>query len=208
MVDDETIRIAVFAIIMVFAIPLHEFGHALAADFCGDDVPALQGRVTMEPWAHWDLLGSILMALAIFFQLPLIGWGKPILTDPTHYRNGKWGRLLVASAGILVNLLLATIGAVVFRVMHLGQHSYSGSILDMFVLVNLSLAFFNLLPIPPLDGSKILFWFLPTNAAIKLEQRVQPISFLLLYALVFLAPQVVDIRVPANWMCQHFLGLS
>lgn len=185
--NDLLIEFTIFAVVMVFAIPLHELGHALAANYCGDDVPALQGRLTAEPWAHWDLIGSLFIGIGIFWNMPVIGWGKPVLTDPGHYRNGRRGLLLVASAGIIVNIALAVAGAAVYRGLHLASVSdpVFNQVCQTFVIVNLSLALFNLLPVPPLDGSKLLLGMLPRGLAVSLERNLQVIGILLLVLLVW-----------------------
>lgn len=180
-----------FVMVMALAVPLREFGRALAADYSGDDIPDLQGRLTVEPWAHWDLWGAILIALGIFVpNFAIFGWGKPVLTDPTHYRNGRWGRVLVAGVGIVVNLLLAGIGAAIFRGFGLaatgGDPAYR-DICHVFVLANISLAIFNLIPIPPLDGARFVVWLAPVRAGIWYERFMQGKGIILLYLIVFLA---------------------
>ncbi|MDQ2731510.1 MAG: site-2 protease family protein [Armatimonadota bacterium] len=199
--DDATVQqIVIFVLVIVFALPLHEFGHALAADLCGDDVPALQGRVTMEPWAHWDPIGTLLIAVGIFGNgIAPIGWGKPVQTDPSHYRNGRLGWLLVASAGILVNILLALIGAGLYHLFH--TDPFFTQLLQTFVLINLSLAVFNLLPIPPLDGSKILLWALPAPLAVRYEQAIQGVGILLIICVAVFAKGVI--WVPVSWLMHH-----
>ena len=192
--NDLLVKFTIFVIVMVFSIPLHELGHAAAAHYSGDDIPGLQGRLTAEPWAHWDFIGSALIAIGVFFGAPVLGWGKPVQTDPAHYRNGRRGRLLVASAGILVNLLLAVIGALVYRGLHLAAVAdpVFNEICRYFVLINLSLAFFNLLPVPPLDGSKIVLWLLPRELALKTERQLQAVGIMLLFLVVWQGGSLLD----------------
>jgi Zn-dependent protease len=197
---DLSYNIVIFVIVMVISIPLHEFGHALAADWCGDDVPAMQGRVTVEPWAHWDPLGTLLIAVAIFGNMSVLGWGKPVITDPTHYRNGRRGWMLVSVAGILVNLALALIGTAVYRGFHLGAPGadpFYQMVGAMFVSINVGLACFNLIPIPPLDGSKIVMGLLPMDAAFKFENAFRGQGMILLFIVVFVGSQVLNVPVLA-----------
>ena len=148
-------------VILLFAFPLHELAHAITADRLGDPTPRSQGRLTLNPLAHLDLLGSILLFVSFF------GWAKPVYTNPRYFRNGpRAGTAIVALAGPLMNLLLAIIGSLLLRVLVMVEPS--GGVLnsnalqnllqfaDIFVQINLYLMLFNLLPIGMLDGLKVL----------------------------------------------------
>ena len=205
--DVQVWHLVIFLIIMVFAIPLHEFGHAFAADRCGDDVPALQGRVTVEPWKHWDPLGSALIGLGIFSGMPVIGWGKPVMTDPMNYRHMRKGSLIVASAGIFVNLILAALGGLAFRLGHLGDMGadpFFSFVVSAFVAINISLAVFNLLPIPPLDGSKLLMCLLPSDKAYRYERAFHGTGMLVIYAVVIVGSSLL--AGPIQYLTGAFLG--
>jgi Zn-dependent protease len=151
-------------IVVVLSLALHEFGHAIVADKLGDDTPRSEGRVTIYPMAHIDWIGTIifpiLAALGFFGNFAMIGWAKPVYTNPANFRRGMADEALVTLAGPGVNVLLAFMGT---GVMILGYHLGSRPLLEfgeLVLQVNVSLAVFNMLPIPPLDGSKFLmYWF-------------------------------------------------
>jgi Zn-dependent protease len=146
-----------YCIVVLLCFPLHEFGHAWVATRLGDTLAEREGRVTLNPMAHLDLLGALVLAVAPF------GWAKPVPFYPNNLRRApsiSIGIILVSIAGIVMNLLLATIAAVPLR-LNLVRQPDIFYILFLIVEINLSLAVFNLLPIPPLDGSKILAELLP-----------------------------------------------
>lgn len=159
--DLTTIIANVPALLIGFA--FHEYAHAFVADRLGDPTPRSQGRLTLNPFVHLDLFGTL---MAVFFQF---GWAKPVQTHPQYYKgNPTRGHMLVAIAGPLMNLFIAFIGMVVWIVL---LHSFGASswmpifskIMMAIVLMNLGLGVFNLLPIPPLDGFSILRWILPAR---------------------------------------------
>jgi Zn-dependent protease len=145
------------AIIMAFTV--HEFSHALAAELQGDETPKSLGRLTLNPMAHIDWLGFILLITAGF------GWGRPVPFNPRNLKNTKWGSALVGAAGPISNLLMAIVAAIVLAFVTkftlLGVNNLLVIFLGVLVQFNLVLMIFNLIPIPPLDGSKVLFALLP-----------------------------------------------
>lgn len=159
----------VYLISLILSITVHEYGHALVADRLGDGVPRQQGRVTLNPMAHVDPIGTILMPLIILFTgAPLIGWGRPVLTNPANYTRKlrmKVGHMLVAAAGPAMNLIFAFIISIVFivalRTRLLGIDSPTVRITLQLIQLNFTLMFFNLLPLPPLDGGTVLRGLLP-----------------------------------------------
>ncbi len=168
-ITPEQVRQAVlFLIAFVLSTAVHEFGHAWVATKLGDSLPRAQGRLTLSPLAHIDPVGTLLMPLLMqLSSAPLLGWGKPVFTNPLNFTRRfsiPTGRMLVAIAGPLMNLALA---AAVSLLVILGSRVgvMSGEIaiglVDHLVRLNLFLMFFNLLPIPPLDGGSILAWVLP-----------------------------------------------
>jgi len=167
---------------LLFSIAIHEWAHAVTADFLGDDTPRRQGRVTLWPPAHWDPLGTVFMVLSSFFGVG-IGWGKPVVTNPTRYTRLKplTGDSVVAFAGPLSNFVLAGIFAVLIRVGAFRFDPFFAFWADHIVLINLSLFCFNLIPVYPLDGSHLMLNAIsgPTGENLRrLSQQFGP--FLLL----------------------------
>ena len=163
-------------IILILAISVHEFAHALAADWLGDPTPRSQGRLTLDPRKHLDAFGSIMFLIAGF------GWGKPVYTDPRNFRGDpRTGMAVVAAAGPMSNLLLAYIGSLLYRV-GLVQTEISYYFLFLFVSLNILLTLFNLLPIAPLDGYQVTVGLLPYEIAtvIARYQGQGPIILMLL----------------------------
>ena len=163
-------------IILILAISVHEFAHALAADWLGDPTPRSQGRLTLDPRKHLDAFGSIMFLIAGF------GWGKPVYTDPRNFKGDpRTGMAVVAAAGPMSNLLLAYIGSLLYRV-GLVQTEISYYFLFLFVSLNILLMLFNLLPIAPLDGYQVTVGLLPYEIAtvIARYQGQGPIILMLL----------------------------
>jgi len=178
--------------ILIIGVTLHEFAHAFAADRLGDDTPRRQGRLSLLPPDHLDPLGTLMMALTAWFGFGL-GWGKPVLTNPSRFRNPRRDQGVVAFAGPLSNILQAVAFALVIRFIpglvrdSGGYLSPLGMFLILGVTINLALAFFNLLPLSPLDGSWIVTALLPARQAYAYQTwmaRYGPLVFLLL-VLVF-----------------------
>jgi Zn-dependent protease len=150
-------------LVFIIALSLHEYGHALAATLQGDPTAKLAGRLTLNPKAHLDLFGSIMLVLVGF------GWGKPVPFAPNKLRFRRWGAAFVGAAGPLVNVILAFVGAAGFVAMSRPGVEFEGAaglllrFLGISVGLNIVLALFNLLPIPPLDGSRILSALLPPS---------------------------------------------
>lgn len=150
-----------FLIIIVSAI-IHEYMHGWAAERQGDNTARLAGRLTLNPISHIDPLGTIFVPLLLLL-LPgnfFIGWAKPVPYNPFNLKNRRWGPALVAAAGPVVNLFIAVVLGLIIRFLPLSVFT---AFLSLIVYVNILLAVFNLVPIPPLDGSKILFSLLPDN---------------------------------------------
>lgn len=168
-----------FVLALFIAITVHEYAHAWAAFRSGDSTAMLEGRLTLNPLAHLDPLGTIFLFLVGF------GWGKPVPTNPNNYGK-RSDEIKVAIAGIVANLILALILAIPIRIAILTGHTVDSSIylsiLNIFVDINLVLAAFNILPIFPLDGSHIVGYFLSDEAKISYEQYG---PFILLGILIF-----------------------
>ena len=153
-----------FVIILLFSAVIHEFAHGWMANYLGDPTAKFMGRLTLNPIAHIDLIGSILVPLFLIFSSVgfIFAWAKPVPYNPHNLRDKKNGEMLVALAGPLSNLIIALIFGVIIRIMMFQNiDSTMITFLSFIVYLNIILALFNLVPIPPLDGSKILFYFLP-----------------------------------------------
>ena len=154
--------------ILIMSVVIHEVSHGYAAYFQGDKTAQYQGRLTLNPLPHLDLWGSIIIPL-ISFNLGgfIIGWAKPVPYNPYNLRNQRWGEAIVAVAGPAANLIIATIFGLLIRFASGTLPESFVQIASTAVLINILLAIFNLVPVPPLDGSKILFSIFPLNMAIR-----------------------------------------
>lgn len=175
-------------IILLFSVILHEVMHGWVALKFGDSTAQRAGRLTLNPIPHVDLFGTILLpAFLIITQAPvLLGWAKPVPVNPLNFTNLRKGELFVSAAGVLANFGLAITAAIIFHILNaLPQTfpSFVGELLSFAILINLVLGIFNLLPIPPLDGSRILTTFLPYNLA-KEYQKIESFGFLILLLLL------------------------
>ena len=177
-------------VVLIVSLSFHEAAHAWMANRLGDPTARLRGRLTLNPLAHIDWIGTVLFPLiAMTTGAPLLGWAKPVPVDARHFRSPREGFALVALAGPVSNLILASGAALVFAVMPgrlLVQHDALGAFgqtLAMMVYVNVLLALFNLIPIPPLDGGNVLIGVAPLPVA-QAVGRLRPYGFLVLYALI------------------------
>lgn len=191
--------LVIYMVVLLLAISAHEAAHAWMSDRFGDDTARLLGRVTLNPVAHTDPIGTLLIPIVGFVVgsaggvFPLIGWGKPTPVNPLRWRNKDMANVMVSAAGILANLFIAICGFVIIKVLlTTGWWFTKGSfqepvklLLDMLLTMNVSLAVFNLLPFPPLDGSKILETFLPASAQPTLALMEQ-YGYLILMVLIYM----------------------
>jgi len=171
LLSEEPLAFVMLALSLVLSLSLHEFAHALAADLQGDRLPRAMGRVTINPIRHLDPLGTLLILLVGF------GWAKPVEFRPSALRSRRFGAALVALAGPMMNLLLAVLGLIGLRltssdpflsegVLFIDQEGLAAQVAIFwifFATINILLAVFNLIPLPPLDGSRLLTIFLPPN---------------------------------------------
>ncbi|WP_434415222.1 site-2 protease family protein [Nannocystis pusilla] len=166
-------RMLVFVVCLVLATAVHEFAHAYTADRLGDPTPGREGRLTLNPLAHADPIGTIALPLfAGLTRAPLFGWGRPVNTQPRYYNRKvsmRGGMALVAFAGPLSNVLQALLvvllaWGLVAAGINSSTHANLFGVLGLFFIMNITLAVFNLLPVHPLDGGKVLAWLLPSRA--------------------------------------------
>jgi Zn-dependent protease len=177
-----------YVAILIMSIVIHEVSHGFMAESFGDDTARDAGRLTLNPIPHLDLFGSILLpAVLVLLHTPfMFGWAKPVPYNPNNLSNKKWGTIAVAAAGVLANFLIAIVFGVIIRVsagLNLSPAFYF--ITSAIVVVNLALGIFNLIPIPPLDGSKILFSLLPERAFSFIVKYEQYSLILLLIFIIF-----------------------
>ncbi len=173
------VKVAIFFVPFLFALCFHEFAHGFVAKLRGDNTAEMMGRLTMNPLAHLDWVGTVgFPIIAIITGLPLFGWAKPVPVNPRNLRDPKNDMFWVALAGPLSNVLLFFIGLIIFYViLHFtnlgGFNSPVGQMLIMFLSINLYLAFFNMLPLHPLDGGKVIERFIPYQWNRWLEDNQQ-----------------------------------
>ena len=172
-------------IVLIMSAAIHEYMHGFAANQMGDPTAKEAGRLTLNPIKHLDLFGSILIPLTLLFAGSnfLFGWAKPVPYNPNNLSDRKYGDAKVALAGPLANLFVAVMFSIVFR--FLDHSSLFAYLVGEIVVINLILMIFNLVPIPPLDGSKILAVFLPYNLRNKLFYMDARFSMLLVIVFVF-----------------------
>lgn len=192
--------------ILVISIVVHEVSHGLAALWQGDRTAQYQGRLTLNPIKHIDPVGSILVPLfcALLPGSLMFGWAKPVPYNPYNLKNGRTSEFIVAFAGPLSNILIALLGALTIRAFGSSFPDATLTILEATILINLVLALFNLVPLPPLDGSKILANILPYQASLKLNQFYVTYG---LFATLFFIFFVWEHFVPVIfWVYRIFVG--
>jgi Zn-dependent protease len=186
-IDNAAIaQFVLFMVALVFSLSVHESAHAFASNYFGDDLARLQGRISLNPAVHVDPIGTLLFpAIAFFTGMPLIGWAKPTPVNPLRWRNKRLANFWVSIAGVMCNAVIAIVAGILMRVLaeagfiNLRLNRYYGlsakatgasllaeggvQLLMTFFTLNVGLAIFNLLPIPPLDGSKVLSSILPPS---------------------------------------------
>ena len=197
-------HLVIYMVVLLLAISCHEAGHAWMSYKYGDDTAFMLGRVTINPIAHTDPIGTLLIPIVAFVlgsvggalgNIPLIGWGKPTPVNPRKWTKYKQANVMVSIAGIGANLILATLGFIVFKSMLefgviTAQNVDAGMMkpliifLQYMIMLNVSLAVFNLLPFPPLDGSKVLSTFLPESFQ-PVFALLEQYGFLILMLLVY-----------------------
>jgi Zn-dependent protease len=214
-------EILLFLPVLLLSVVVHEYAHAYVALRQGDDTAYMLGRVTLNPLPHIDLFGSILVPLMLWLSSAgfVFGWARPVPVNPRKYRNYRRGDILVSLAGIASNLLLALgFTLLIVVLIHLTRvlpalapsAQLLGQMAQYGILVNLLLAFFNLIPIPPLDGSHVLYHLLPPRLGARYRE-VGRYGILILMGIMWLAPGVFHrLLLPVTWLEQlsrAFVGL-
>ncbi|HAG51481.1 MAG TPA: site-2 protease family protein [Deltaproteobacteria bacterium] len=180
--------IAILLVPILLAVTFHEMAHGWVADKLGDPTARLLGRITLNPIKHLDPIGTL-----VFFLTHMIGWARPVPVNPLHFKDPVKGMMWVAIAGPVTNLFLAAVSAIIFRIILVSGLLFDPSIsfimkpiymmVQASVIINIGLAVFNILPIPPLDGSKILMGLLSREQA-EVFARIEPYGFLILILLI------------------------
>ena len=206
-------KLALFFVPFLFALCFHEYAHGLVAKWRGDNTAERLGRLTLNPMAHADLVGTFILPIsAIVFGIPIFfGWAKPVPVDPRNLKNVRTDMFWIALAGPLSNVFLAVVSTVfmfaAYRYGFLGSYSRSvHTLLEMFVLTNLFLAIFNIIPLHPLDGGKVLARFLPASINYKLEQN-EHITSLILLGLVITGMLKV-LQIPVFFVFNHLMSFA
>lgn len=195
-----------YIVVLIMSVVIHEVAHGYAALRFGDTTAKYEGRLTLNPLKHLDMFGSVILPILLFLtRAPfLIGWAKPVPYNPNNFRpeDRRAGTLWVASAGILANLAIAAFFGIIIRLSAvLGLPETVVSLSLVIVLLNIVLAIFNLVPIPPLDGSKILFAALGYKSA-KLEAWLERYSIFVLLIFIFF---VWEFLVPAVYFLMRLI---
>ncbi len=194
-------------IILIFSIVIHEVSHGAMADYLGDPTAKYAGRLTLNPSKHLDLIGSVIVPLFLILTTGRgFGWAKPVPINPYNFRDQKYGSLKVALAGPGVNLAVALVFGLILRFSLAFIPSSLASIFSSIIYLNIILGVFNLLPIPPLDGSHVLFTFLPYSMQ-KIKIFLTQFGFFILIFLIFFFPWFFQFLIYiVNWIFTIIVG--
>jgi Zn-dependent protease len=207
-VDINLSQIVISFMVLVFSLTVHESAHAWAADRLGDPTARALGRISLNPLVHADPIGTLLFPLVgLLTHAPIIGWAKPVPVATWRFSRPRRDYLLVAAAGPMSNLSLALVAAVALRLLPAAAPESAGvrllepvaNIVYAMLVVNLLLAIFNMLPIPPLDGGTVLAGLLPERVAAGFD-RLRPYGFVLLYVLMFSGGFSLVVGIPYRYM--------
>ncbi len=199
---DTLLKIATWLVPLVIAIVFHEVAHGRVAKHFGDMTAHEQGRLTLNPLRHVDPIGTVILPMILALaHAPIFGWAKPVPVNPNRMRNPRWNMVAVAAAGPASNIVLATVSAAILSVVVTSAGGASTTFivtnLVNFIAINLFLAVFNMIPIPPFDGSKVLAGFLPDG----IRQRYQRLDR---YAMTFAI--LLLVVIPQFWPGFNLLG--
>lgn len=195
-----------FLLVLIFSVVVHEVSHGLAALALGDPTAKYAGRLTLNPLKHIDILGSIIIPLlcALLPGSLMFGWAKPVPVNPYNLKYGKWGDVIVSAAGPLSNILIALASGLSLRFFAEQIPQATGGFLLMICITNIVLALYNLIPVSPLDGSHILFAFLPESFQ-KIKRGMEGQGFL--FAIIFAVVLWQYFTPVIQWMLNLIVGM-
>ncbi|BCW98913.1 MAG: peptidase M50 [Armatimonadota bacterium] len=203
--DFDFYRIFVTLFAVVVSITVHEFAHAASAVLAGDDTPRRQGRISLNPVDHFDPVGFIMIVFMTVTGFG-IGWGKPVMVNPANFRNPRRDDVLVSLWGPVSNIIMATVCAILLRTGVLAFTPGLRYFLIIMVIVNIGLALFNLIPLPPLDGSHILQGILPPESARSYAQFASQYGMAILLLLLVTGGVRLIIGPPRDLLMTLLLG--
>jgi Zn-dependent protease len=206
MTDASALTFVFSLVVLIFSVIIHEVSHGYAALFLGDRTAQDEGRLTLNPLKHIDPIGSIIFpALSILLGGFIFGWAKPVPFNPYNLRNKKWGEAIVAAAGPASNFLLAIAFGLALRLSPSLALSSAAGLVATIVLVNLMLGTFNLIPIPPLDGSRLLAAILPQRFE-KVRHILDRYGLIIVILLIFILAPIASYVV--SWLFTLITGIS
>lgn len=183
-------RIALIYVPLLFSLCIHEYAHGIVAKWKGDNTADYQGRLNLNPLSHADMIGTFILPLSmLYLNGPILGWGKPVPVDERNMKNPRVDMFWVACAGPISNILMGILGALIVAVtmVYFPGRTYSTAVQTFFfafIRINLLLAVFNLIPVHPLDGGKVLARFLPHEVNQKLEDNQQVSGIILMFLML------------------------
>lgn len=201
----DTVGVITMIVTIVISITIHEAVHAYVGYFLGDDTAKLEGRISLNPFRHIDLFSTIILPIITFliFKLPLLA-AKPVPFNPNRVRYGEFGSAMIAIAGPLSNLLLAGFAGGLVQLFKGSLGATLLQILFIFMIVNIALFVFNMLPIPPLDGSRLLYAFAPETVQ-RFMGTLENFGVILIFSLIVVAPQAFNFISNINNAIFNFL---
>lgn len=182
-------------VILIMSVVIHELSHGYVAELLGDPTPRLQGRLTLNPFKHLELFGSFIVPVLTSLAGFTFGWAKPVQWNPYNVKNKRWGEFTIALAGPVSNLFIAIVFGAAIRLLGDSLSSSFIQISSYVIFINIILAVFNLIPVPPLDGSKVLFSILPPNLS-QVREVLERYSIFFFLILVFFLWRFVEPIIP------------
>lgn len=201
----DPLILIVSIIILIMSVVIHELSHGYTAELLGDPTPRLQGRLTLNPLKHLDLFGSLIVPLITSIAGFTFGWAKPVQWNPYNVKNKRWGELLIAIAGPASNILVAVIFGLIIRIFAESLSMPFIQISSYIIAINIVLAVFNLIPLPPLDGSKVLFSILPPSM-LGIREALERYSIFFFLIVVFFLWRFVEPIIP--WIFKVIVGVQ